>query len=552
MVPFTDTNVVVGEFGQFPSKSKPEYDEMLNGGNGAELRTFLEKEIEASVPASFSNSSWATSKTSEEDMRLEPPFHLVLSPDHQNIVHPTRTIIHVGDLYSSLLEYPPLKPVPVGKDYQAEIPEWGSLGAEQNSICSEEISEAPNLPSQSSKSEISGNSDDDSRLAGTCIIPMPDLDISEDNVEKIGAGRINCSCGDEGSIRCVQQHITEAREKLRAALGEETFFKLGFSDMGEVVSEKWSEEEELIFHEVVANSPATLGKNFWDYLATEFPSRTKNEIVSYYFNVFMLKKRALQNRCDPLNIDSDNDEWEETEYSAEYVIDTGKEGYSPGVRSPGYEDAFGHDEFHENVHKSSEDGYAKISGNDEYKHLSDNKVIVSENFCVPAFDNRNTVAAFLQSDKFNEDAHEPSKDGAPETAGQGTNQNFCENKVTSNAAEHFSAEGSDNHCSVPTLQPSVGFLSNEPAGQDVQGGVCAPDNAGMAPEVSSEKADARRHWTGSPRGKGQAFLLEPCSSCKEWEGGYLTRPKNEDFLSTCSMIEEVFGNGSLNDKNSDG
>ena len=41
-----------------------------------------------------------------------------------------------------------------------------------------------------------------------------------------------------------------------------------------------------------------------------FPSRTKKDIVSYYFNVFMLKVRAEQNRLDPRNIDSDDDEWQ--------------------------------------------------------------------------------------------------------------------------------------------------------------------------------------------------------------------------------------------------
>lgn len=40
-------------------------------------------------------------------------------------------------------------------------------------------------------------------------------------------------------------------------------------------------------------------------------SRTKHEIVSYYFNVFVLRRRATQNRSLILDIDSDDVEWHE-------------------------------------------------------------------------------------------------------------------------------------------------------------------------------------------------------------------------------------------------
>lgn len=39
------------------------------------------------------------------------------------------------------------------------------------------------------------------------------------------------------------------------------------------------------------------------------------EIVSYYFNVFMLRRRTEQNRLDPMNADSDDDE--SPEYDSE-------------------------------------------------------------------------------------------------------------------------------------------------------------------------------------------------------------------------------------------
>ncbi|GKC89283.1 ELM2 domain-containing protein [Tanacetum coccineum] len=83
-------------------------------------------------------------------------------------------------------------------------------------------------------------------------------------------------------------------------------------EMGEVAAAKWTEEEERLFHEVVYLNPASVGGRFWKELSIEFPSRTKKEIVSYYFNVFILRRRAVQNRSQVLYPDSDNDEWRQS------------------------------------------------------------------------------------------------------------------------------------------------------------------------------------------------------------------------------------------------
>lgn len=142
-----------------------------------------------------------------------------------------------------------------------------------------------------------------------CIIPMPDPELSVYSSVKFGEGRQDCLCPDQGSFRCVRQHVKEARERLRETIGHEKFVKLGFYDMGEEVSRKWTEEEEQIFHEVVYSTPGLRGKNFWEDLSVVFLNRRKKEIVSYYFNVFMLRRRAVQNRSRFLDIDSDDDEW---------------------------------------------------------------------------------------------------------------------------------------------------------------------------------------------------------------------------------------------------
>jgi hypothetical protein len=272
-------------------------------------------DFESSLAGSNSNSSLASSSTSEEDIKSEMPFHILLSPErYNNYDIPRRTVCYREDAYSSLFERPPKKQVSVGPDYQAVIPEWTLYDRTQHSD-----------------------------FSGTCVIPMPQLESSACISDKAGDGRRNCCCVDLGSVSCVRQHINESREYMLRSLGEERFSELGFNDMGEIVAERWSEEEEQLFHEVVYSNPVSLGKNFWNHLSVMFPFRTKKEIVSYYFNVFMLRKRAEQNRNNLLDIDSDNDEWQGSDDEGE-VSDEDEDSV---VESPAYDDdhVLGHNEF---------------------------------------------------------------------------------------------------------------------------------------------------------------------------------------------------------------
>lgn len=219
------------------------------------------------IPCRLSTSSWASSTTSEEDLRSEEPF---------------QTYNH----YSYLLKHVPLKEVPIGSEYQADIPEW--CGYDEAEI----------------------------KLMGSCIIPMPEDPTVHDNAT-IRGNKTDCFCENSGSRRCVQQHIDEAKDILKESIGLERFAELGFDNMGEAVADKWSEEDEELFHKVVYLNPVSVGKNFWNHLAEEFPFRTYQEVVSYYFNVFVLRRRAEQNRCDPTNVDSDDDEWQGSDRSEE-------------------------------------------------------------------------------------------------------------------------------------------------------------------------------------------------------------------------------------------
>lgn len=228
------------------------------------LSNKIEKDDENTLPGRLSTSSLASSTTSEEeDLKSE-------------------------NTYSYLLRHPPLKEVPIGPQYQAQIPKWNEINPQHD--------------------------DNEIKFMGFCVISIQDTDTDTDTV---GKGKTDCFCENRGSLKCTQQHINEARETLKGKIGNKKFTDLGFGNMGESVAEKWTEDEEQLFHEVVYSNPVSFGQNFWKHLSKVFPSRSNQEIVSYYFNVFMLRKRAEQNRCDPVNVDSDDDEWQGSDESEE-------------------------------------------------------------------------------------------------------------------------------------------------------------------------------------------------------------------------------------------
>ncbi|XP_022768960.1 uncharacterized protein LOC111312702 [Durio zibethinus] len=258
------------------------------------------EDFEANVSSCIAISSLGTCGSVEEDSWPEEPLHIPSFAECFNPERSVRLLARFEDIYSILLECCPRKAVLVGPNYQADIPEWDSMVA-RNTSNETNVSETAAVRYEN-------------ELMGTCIIPMPALESSAYD-DKVGRGRTDCSCEDKNSVRCVRQHILEAREELRKSLGHEKFVELGFCDMGELVAEKWSEEEEELFHKVVFSNPASLGRNFWVSLASFFPYRFKEDIVSYYFNVFVLRKRSEQNRCESMSIDSDNDEWQGTDDS---------------------------------------------------------------------------------------------------------------------------------------------------------------------------------------------------------------------------------------------
>ncbi|KAK6789880.1 hypothetical protein RDI58_013680 [Solanum bulbocastanum] len=175
------------------------------------------------------------------------------------------------------------KRIPVGPQFQADIPE---------SI--EEIYES------------------DSKWLGTGIWPLGKRGKKRTLVDRgpIGKGRQDiCSCNTRGSYDCVKFHISEKRRKLKIDLGS-AYSEWKFDSMGEEVALSWSREEEHKFRDIVKSNPLSEEKSFWNEVFKFFPNKSRESLVSYYFNVFLLRRRGNQNRTNAGNIDSDDDESE--------------------------------------------------------------------------------------------------------------------------------------------------------------------------------------------------------------------------------------------------
>ena len=172
------------------------------------------------------------------------------------------------------------KRIPVGSAFQAIIPEWTGV-----------VSEG------------------DSKWLGTQVWPLRNTQ-NKFLIERdpIGKGRQDsCGCHFPGSVECVKFHVAEKRIRLKLELGP-AFQNWQFDKMGELVAISWSEEEEKRFKEIVRLNPPSMGVRFWDEIFRSFSTKSREELVSYYFNVFLLRRRAEQNRFTPNNIDSDDDD----------------------------------------------------------------------------------------------------------------------------------------------------------------------------------------------------------------------------------------------------
>ena len=172
-------------------------------------------------------------------------------------------------------------PIPVGPSHQAEVPEWTGVTFKS-----------------------------DSKWLGSQIWPSAKVNSRIIERDPIGAGRKDsCGCQVQGSVECVRFHIAEKRAKVKSELGV-AFYLWNLHKVGEDVKRLWTEDEEKKFEDVVKSNPPSLERCFWDQIFKSFPTKSREDLVSYYFNVFLLQRRGYQNRNTPNDIDSDDDESE--------------------------------------------------------------------------------------------------------------------------------------------------------------------------------------------------------------------------------------------------
>lgn len=194
--------------------------------------------------------------------------------------HPDVEILETNGNGCSSEEEKPQKQISVGPAFQANVPEWTGVVFES-----------------------------DSKWLGTQMWPPENGKHFQDfKIDSIGNGRkLSCACRFPGSVACIRLHIAESRMKLRREIGL-LFYHWKFDCMGEEVSLSWSIEEEKRFKLMVRLNLPSPSTCFWDDIARFFPAKTKDELVSYYFNVYLIGRRAYQNRVTPKDVDSDDDD----------------------------------------------------------------------------------------------------------------------------------------------------------------------------------------------------------------------------------------------------
>ncbi|XP_010905885.1 uncharacterized protein [Elaeis guineensis] len=449
--------------------------------------------------ATSSHMPWIIYSRSEEVTNLDSGVSVHFLPSYLEEYQRAQGFHQVEELYSPLFDYLPRKPVAIGSNHQADIPEWRSRDFRNSFKDSDDCVSSPLTSMTCSSSAVHHmiDEDDSDKWVGTCVMPML---YSDSLASEIGSMhcKTDCSCLDKGSIQCVRQHVTEAREKLRRMLGEGRFEELGFNDMGEDVAKKWTEEEEQLFQEVVLSNPASLGKNFWNHLPQVLPSRSSKELVSYYFNVFMLRKRAEQNRSDPLNVDSDNDEWQE-----------------------------------------SDDGEFATTEEDE----EDSVVESLANQGDPACDKDGPEATDINEDADDEDECDdyPIAD-KNEEALCGISERCVNNKSKFCSTVQLIDEKLQNGVEQDFRDDSCMSYEGQHNGADSCGG--AADNLDTQHSLIEDHDNLLEEYRndGASDMTDHEFFDGPCDP-KTWDINYTHGAGKDDFLSTCNVIEEVFGKG---------
>jgi len=446
-----------------------------------------------------------------EDEGVDLPVHFSLGHTYVEDYLRSASYYQREDIYSTVGLCATRKTVPIGPNYQAELPECAS---------GKKMSAVDDCADVSSSSHICDRSEADSdKWIGNCVIPMP-CSVELSSVLKPVCCKEDCSCVDADSIECVRKHVKEGRGRLMGALGPNTFKELGFFDMGEEVALRWTEAEQHLFQDVVSLNPASLGRNFWDELLLAFPFKTSKELVSYYFNVFMLRKRAEQNRFDPINVDSDNDEWAGSDEDEFAVTEKGDNDFPIESLTDQDDGACNHVSLNENLHEESseEDELDCSSAERKESYCADGDAMVS-GLPVLSFMDHNEEAAMFGTGDAQDDS------------------------CTSFEAHH-----------VGVADGTPIDIGGDHYGDDDFGGVA--DHGYFGGHCDLKAWDIGRDHYGDDDFGGVAdhgYFGVHCDP-KAWDIGFSSVWEKDEFLSKNNVIEEIFGKGSCengNDSSSD-
>ncbi|KAI3947207.1 hypothetical protein MKX01_019860 [Papaver californicum] len=190
-------------------------------------------------------------------------------------------------------DYIPRLAIPVGPRFQADIPDWIEPRKSDN---------------------FSTDNLSDSRYVGTKVWPIEGKNTEDSKEERIGKGRsYSCSCNSMGSISCIKLHIFEKGCQLRADLGS-VFFTWKFDEMGEEVSKSWTAVEQQCFESLVKTNRISQTDSFLVSALKQLSGKCRRSILSYYFNVFILRRMRKQARLATEFVDSEDDDGNDDDF----------------------------------------------------------------------------------------------------------------------------------------------------------------------------------------------------------------------------------------------
>ncbi|KMZ66004.1 hypothetical protein ZOSMA_2G00130 [Zostera marina] len=183
-----------------------------------------------------------------------------------------------------------VKRTPIGPSYQVNLPIWTGSKSKQAEL-------------------IYGKDSDSLKFLGTQLWPMPSAN-NVKNHELIGKGRDeSCLCLQPRSSECIAYHKKMKNLELKSDL-QGAYSSMGLDTVGEQVSESWTLNEQMEFEKIVKENPISEKKDFFSVAMKYFPKKTMKELVSYYHNVYVSRRMVLQNQLKPMEIDSEDDEFD--------------------------------------------------------------------------------------------------------------------------------------------------------------------------------------------------------------------------------------------------